>query len=207
MSDGPVKMAPPDGQDAPALDDIILGEDDQTMPLPNPPSRASGAPATTKDIDALTKAIEAGGGGASARPGSSPPAVPEDRPSQRSRSSNRVKSADPLKDTRKRQKMTLRIPDDEVSRPQLPATTPMGGVPIVSPSRPPSRPEYPEATAVMPVQPNRIISIGSADDTLELPAAELEARGGGRGDGAARRAPGIDVAQESGWTPYQPMVA
>ena len=218
MSDGPVKMAPPDGQDAPALDDIILGEDDQTMPLPPSPSRSSsGAPPTTKDIDALTKAIESGasGGvgalGSAARPSASPSAerIPEDRPSQRSRSSNRVKAADPAKDARKRQKMTLRIPDDEVSRPQLPATTPMGGVPVVSPSRPPSRPDYQEETAVMPVpvQPSRIISIGSADDTLELPAAELEARGGALGDGAVRRAPGIDDTHESGWTPYQPMVA
>jgi SAM-dependent methyltransferase len=209
MSDGPVKMAPPDGSDAPALDDIILGEDDQTMPLPNAPARpSSGAPPTTKDVDALTKAIEAGAGGA--RP--SAERVPEDRPSQRARSSNRVKAADPTKETRKRQKLTLRIPDDEVSRPQLPATTPMGGVPVVSPSRPPSRPDYHEEVAVQdraPLQPSRIISIGSADDTLELPAADLEARGGGigGGDGPARRASGIDDTHETGWTPYQPMVA
>jgi SAM-dependent methyltransferase len=213
MSDGPVKMAPPDGSDAPALDDIILGEDDQTMPLPNAPARpSSGAPPTTKDVDALTRAIEAGAGGGGSGSGarSSDERVAEDRPSQRARSSNRVKAADPAKDVRKRQKMTLRIPDDEVSRPQLPATTPMGGVPAVSPSRPPSRPDYHEASAVQhraPLQPSRIISIGSADDTLELPAAELQARGGAIGDGAARRAPGIDDTHESGWTPYQPMVA
>ena len=109
-----------------------------------------------------------------------------------------MKAADPAKDARKRQKLTLRIPDDEVSRPQLPATTPMGGVPAVSASRPPSRPDYHEETAVMPVQPSRIISIGSADDTLELPAAELQARGGSLGDGAARRAPGIDDDARSG---------
>jgi SAM-dependent methyltransferase len=210
MSDGPVKMAPPDGQDAPALDDIILGDDDQTMPLPSAPARSAasgaGAPSTTRDIDALTKAIEAGAPSTGA---SVPPVVPEDRPSRRN--STRVKAADdPSKDTRKRQKMTLRIPDDEVSRPQLPATTPMGGVPAVSASRPPSRPDYAEDTAAMPaVQPSRIISIGSPDDTLELPKAELEARGRAadleaRGVG---RAPGIDGSHEAGWTPYQPAVA
>ncbi|MDB5214273.1 MAG: methyltransferase [Myxococcaceae bacterium] len=218
MSDGPVKMAPPDGPDAPALDDIILGEDDQTMPLANAPVRGPAAPPTTKDTDALARAIESGApGGSSAHSAnsssgaSSPPPAPEDRPSQRSRSSNRVKSADPVKDTRKRQKMTLRIPDDEVSRPQLPATTPMGGVPAVSASRPPSRPDYPDDAMAAPppvvhapLQSSRIISVGSsvgsADDTLQLPAADLEARGG-------RRAPGIDAAQEAGWTPYQPTVA
>ena len=209
MSDGPVKMASPEGPDAPALDDIILGEDDHTMPLPNAPARGPAAPPTTKDTDALARAIESGGGGASA---SSPP--PEDGPSQGSRSSNRVKSADPLKDSRKRQKMTLRIPDDEVSRPQLPATTPMGGVPAASASRPPSRPDFPDeqpaqppAPVHVPLKPSRIISVGSADDTLELPAADLEARGSWHGAGTARRAPGIDAAQEAGWTPYQPTVA
>ena len=214
MSDGPVKMAPPGGLDAPALDDIILGEDDQTMPLPNAPVRGPAAPPTTKDTDALARAIESGAG--SGHSASSPPASPEDRPSQRSRSSNRVKSADPLKDPRKRQKMTLRIPDDEVSRPQLPATTPMSGVPAVGASRPPSRPELsedaaapiaPHAPVHVPLQPSRIISVGFADDTLELPAADLEARGSALGDGTPRRAPGIDAAQEAGWTPYQPTVA
>jgi len=208
MSDGPVKMAPPDGQDAPALDDIILGEDDQTMPLPSPPVRSSvaggpGAPSTTRDIDALAKAIEAGSASGSVSP-SVPPGAPDDRASQGSRNSTRVKASDDgSKDTRKRQKMTLRIPDDEVSRPQLPASdarTPMGGVPAAKPSRPPSRPDFVDDTAAMPVQPNRIISIGSPDDTLQLPKAELEARGAGR-------APGIDGSHEAGWTPYQPAVA
>jgi SAM-dependent methyltransferase len=199
MSDGPVKLSPADAPDAPALDDIILGEDDHTVPIPPANPRSSAAP-MAKDTDALAKAIEAG--------------AAEDRASQRprDRSSNRVKAADPEKsepgkDTRKRQKMTLRIPDDEVSRPQLlDSRTPMGGVPAVgtTPSRPPSRPELDDATVAMPVQPSRIISIG-ADDTLELPKAELEARGNTL-DGV-RRAPGIDAAQEPGWTPYQPPVA
>ena len=86
MSDGPMKMAPPDGQDAPALDDIILGEDDQTMPLPPAPSRASAAPPTTKDIDALTKAIEAGG---PAGPAAAPAVPAVDRLRARRRSAFR----------------------------------------------------------------------------------------------------------------------
>src|SRR3954447_17355954 len=161
MSDGPVKMAPPG---APPLDDIILGDDDQTLAIPDRNERP------TKDSDALAKAIEAGG-------------IAEDRASQRprDRSSNRVKAAEPAKDAKKRSKMTLRIPDDEVSRPQLPdARTPMGGVPEVSAHRPPSDPE------LEPLRPQRIISLDapspaprdfSADDTLELP--EREPRGPG----------------------------
>lgn len=199
MSDGPAKLAP---SDAPALDDIILGDDDQTVPIPVPQLRASAAPpphAPPKETDALAKAIEGG--------------APPDRPS------TRAPAIDPLKETKKRQKLTLRIPDDEVSRPQLPATTPMGGIPSLgassggSPSRPPSQPDYvesqdaraqeaPRPEAQRPLQPNRIISIGDPDATLELPALGA--------DGASRRpsapAPGVDPTQEAGWTPYQPQV-
>jgi SAM-dependent methyltransferase len=220
MSDGPIKLAPADGhstppgpgdQDAPALDDIILGDDDHTVPTPPVHPRSSVAPlaASSRDTDALAKAIEAGAPGAPGASGAgspgSPGAVPDDRGSRRDRSSNRVKAVDdPTKDSRKRQKMTLRIPDDEVSRPQLPVTTPMGGVPALGQSRPPSAPELEDAVP-MPLTANRIISIGSDDDTLELPRAELAARGATIGE--PRRAAGIDATQESGWTPYQPTVA
>ena len=90
MSDGPSKMAPPG---APPLDDIILGDDDATLAIPG--RAAAPERAAPKDNDALAKAIEAGG-------------IPEERGSQRprDRSSNRVKAADPLKETRKRSKMT-----------------------------------------------------------------------------------------------------
>jgi SAM-dependent methyltransferase len=193
MSDGPVKMAPEDSPDAPALDDIILGEDDHTVPTPVHARSSVLPPPTTKDTDALARAIEAGGG--------------EDRASTRPRkpSSNRVKAAEATKDgaaMRKRSKMTLRIPDDEVSRPQLPATTPAGGIPALVGARLPSSPDPAEqavdddATVVMPVRPQRIISVGAAD---EAPAA--------RDDATPRRAPGIDDEQEAGWTPYQPTVA
>ena len=214
MSDEPVKLAPANGPagnppDAPALDDIILGDDDQTMPIPVPQVRKSAAPPAIKENDALAKAIEAG-------------ATPSaDRTSTRpqERASNRAPPLDAGKETSpKRQKLTLRIPDDEISRPQLPATTPMGGVPAigVSPSRPPSAPDF-DKTLVMtpqappapqapqaqaPLQANRIISIGVADDTLELPAVDLAARGAS----AAAPAPGVDNTHEAGWTPYQPQV-
>jgi SAM-dependent methyltransferase len=113
--------------------------------------------------------------------------------------------------------MTLRIPDDEVSRPQLPATTPMGGIPIanVHPSRPPSNPELgrgsrppsaPDYAAPPPVPstppPMRADNM-LADDTLELPAVDLHARGATLGG----RAPGVDASHEVGWTPFQPAVS
>ena len=157
--DGPLKSAPPG---APPLDDIILGEDDLISSQPPAPN----------EVDALAKAIEAGAG-------SLPPG--EDRASQRpsragERSSNRVKAAEPQKE-RKRQKLTLRIPDDEVSRPQLPdSRTPLGGIPSIGPSlnesqprsqsslpavstppRSPSRP--PSDPDMAPLMPNRIISL------------------------------------------------
>ncbi len=130
MSDGPTKVAPPE---AVPLDDIILGEDDRTVPAAPPvppkrptapplPSSPSNRPPSDPSLDRTVRNLDRGSG--------PPPALPSEPPK------------DPSKDTRKRQKLTLRIPDDEVSRPQLPATTPMGGVPAVSPSRPPSRPDY-----------------------------------------------------------------
>ena len=73
--------------------------------------------------------------------------------------------------------MTLRIPDDEVSRPNLPAPTPMGGVPAIgargdgherseggsagSASRPPSSPEYdPVPVPMEPMKPQPIVNNG-----------------------------------------------
>lgn len=183
MSDGPVKPAPGDKPDAPALDDIILGEEDLTVPT----------------AAVLKAAVEA------------------------------AKDA-----TRKRSKVTLRIPDDEVSRPQNPSSaTPLGGIPVLASGRAPSSPDHAarEPTVVVsgaaapppvpagqpptvavggaaPLQPQRIISVGPSDDTLESPAVDLQARGARIGHGSSpARASGIDAEQEAGWTPYQPMVA
>lgn len=202
MSDGPTKVAPPE---ALPLDDIILGDDDRTVPAP--PAKRPTAPPTAPQV----------------RPGSDPDAG-ADRGSVRPAASDPPKDA---KDTRKRQKLTLRIPDDEVSRPQLPATTPMGGVPAVSPSRRPSRPDHvevrhekpkrpdlerprmdDEATAVMPMRPGLIAGPphGQADDTLELPAMD-SARVASLLDSEPRQAVGIDSSHEPGWTPFQPPVA
>ena len=198
MSDGPTKMAPPQ---APTLDDIILGDDDQTLAIP---PRASVPPVQPRDTDALANAIEPGAPGA---PGAADDRASQ-RPRDRDRSSSRVKAADPARETRKRAKMTLRIPDDEVSRPQLPDTrTPMGGVPVAAAARPSSDPD------LEPLKPQRIISVNppppepSPEDTLQLPKSDLALRGQSFGDGTPRRAPGIDGDQEAGWTPYQPMVA
>lgn len=222
MSDGPIKMAP----DAPPLDDIILGDDDQTVPTPPVHPRSSAAPHALDDGKAKDVAgVHEKERGERER---------DDRTaSRRERSSNRVKAAEPTKepsrdggrDTRKRQKMTLRIPDDEVSRPQLPSTTPMGGVQhlgaATSPSRPPPAPEVESREGRRPSSPDLDETVAttrnndrgqrggyamSADDTLELPAAELEQRGASIGANA-RRAPGIDTSHEAGWTPFQPAVA
>jgi SAM-dependent methyltransferase len=113
------------------LDEIILGDDD-TETAPQPPVAPKAAP-------------------------SGPPPPPDE--SRRSskpkdRQSNRSLEA-------KKKKMTLRIPDDEVSRPQLPSSaTPAAGVPALRPS---TRP----AVATPP----------SPDDTLELPPQnEVRAR-------------------------------
>ncbi|HVH45630.1 MAG TPA: hypothetical protein VM925_24920, partial [Labilithrix sp.] len=110
------------------MDDIILGDDE---PIDLPP------PVVTK-------------------PSSPPPPLQRPKPAERPsaplpapsapprRNSNRIKAVaapDSTPPGRKRAKMTLRIPDDEVSRPTLPALTPDGGVAAVGPSRPPSSPE------------------------------------------------------------------
>ncbi|MBS2016642.1 MAG: methyltransferase domain-containing protein [Deltaproteobacteria bacterium] len=204
MSDGPSKAAPPE---ALPLDDIILGDDDRTVPAP-PRQRTAPPPAPV-----VRPGSDPGGGTpdrASARPG-----APSDPPRD-------------SKDARNRQKLTLRIPDDEVSRPQLPSTTPIGGVPAVTqtPSRPPSRPdpaearpekpkrpdlERPrmdvEATAVMPMRPAALASVSlDQDDTLELPAID-GARVASLLDSEPRQAVGIDASHEAGWTPFAPPVA
>ncbi|MBX3187890.1 MAG: methyltransferase domain-containing protein [Labilithrix sp.] len=200
MSDGP-KLAPPD---APPLDDIILGDDDQTAPVASASAKRGSRPSVPDGES-----------------------IPPDRPSRsaRDRSSNRVKAADPAKESKKRSKMTLRIPDDEVSRPQLPSTTPIGGIPSLAHasnagSQPPSPPRPihdDEATIVMPVKPRpgsipppdagADVSLGSADDTLELPRVRSEPPP--RRPSAAPPPPGalgIDRSSEPGWTPYQPPV-
>ncbi len=103
--------------------------------------------------------------------------VPRDRPSQR-RASGDTPSA-----RRVRARMTLRIPDDEVSRP-----TPRA-MPVAEPSD--GGEPSPE------IKGTRIISVGpppmddSADDEMPLPLGP----------------PAPRIEREDSWTPYQPTVA
>jgi SAM-dependent methyltransferase len=188
--DGPIKVVP----EAEPLDDIILGEDDETNEVP---------PVAPKP--------------ANSEPPRPPPAAKSVRP--KDQSANRIKASEPPKELpkdRKRSKLTLRIPDDEVSRPQLPPSTPPGGIPAL---RPPSSPEDDGARVTQPspmtvgessTSPLAAGADISADDTLELapiPAEppkvipKVETK-------PPPRAPGIDVSHEPGWTPsYQPPVA
>lgn len=228
MSDGPGKLTSSPGSDIEPepLDDIILGEDDEEVaaakpqkPAPPPmkqPSRSPPPPVASKSGSVPPKGADVGAGAevSSSKPGKKP-------------SSGKMKaSADALAltDTKKRPKMTLRIPDDEISRPQLPATTPAGGVHVAggsigtsaSGSRPPPPMRDDRFDDAPPIQPQRIIStyaaapVTGADDTLELPGDEVRARmaaitneAGAEGEG---RALGIDTSTEKGWTPYQPSV-
>lgn len=214
MSDGPVK--PTLEIEPEPLDDIILGEDDDdaeakaraaerapAKPAPPPGKAAGSVPPKGADVGLPNDTA------------SKPP--PAKRPS-----SGRTKAAaavDGATDAKKRAKMTLRIPDDEISRPQLPATTPAGGVPAIgasasastSGSRPPPAFRDDRFDEAPPIQPQRIVSFApppnpGADDTVELPADEVRARmaaitNESSADGTAL---GIDTTTEKGWTPYAP---
>lgn len=119
-------------------------------------------------------------------------------------------TTDAGRDTRKRAKLTLRIPDDEVSRPSLPTTTPIGGVASIALS---SRPPAPD--------PSRMTESGSVNPMTEPPPSEFRAdstreRHGDamsarlaelNGEPALAPAVGIDEALDPGWTPFQPEVA
>jgi SAM-dependent methyltransferase len=120
------------------------------------------------------------------------PSSPPPRPSSPAPDGERANMRD--SQGRKKAKLTLRIPDDEISRPNLPMT-PSGGVAAVRSMTGPPPPFFDDDD-------------GSADDTLELPAdrrprlasitEEIPA--------AKPRAAGIDPSNERGWTPFQPNV-
>lgn len=120
----------------------------------------------------------------------SAPPVRSDHPSapgRERRSSGRMRAvSDRDSQGKKRAKMTLKIPDDEVVR--EPATA--SNVPPPAFSGP---------------------AVLSPDDTVELPADELRARVAALSfDGPAKSqppAPGVDPSQERGWTPFSPTVA
>jgi SAM-dependent methyltransferase len=220
MSDGPSKVVP-----AEPLDDIILGDDDNTATDPPPPARAR--PSAPPPLRSSVRPPDRPSGAPSAAPStpsaSVPPPpqrrlTPSARPAESARGSEShgydgmaTVAAEAGKDPkessgRKRAKMTLRIPDDEISRPQIPVATPAGGVPIASAHV--EERELPMAYTGPP-PPQRAVGY-SADDTLELPQDETRARlnaltaaGGLKAVAAA----GIDPGNEPGWTPFQPHVA
>lgn len=170
--DGPTKLAPPTrppeggghraaaSQNPEPLDDIILGEDEATDPVPPRGSKKVPPAPRTEPLVSVSSVAPS--------------------------TSNESKE-------RKRAKMTLRIPDDEVSRPALPAATPAVLPPVID-----DLDNGPRLT------PTRIIAVGPAADTIELPP---DSDDDGRSTGEPRRAIGIDSSQEKGWTPYGPPVA
>ena len=84
---------------------------------------------------------------------------------------------------------TLRIPDDEVARPERVSAPPE---PPPPPTPPPPPPE-PEAAVV---QPTRIISINAPPSEAPVPPVEIP-----------KSAPAPKVQGEDSWTPFQPTVA
>ncbi|HEY8086412.1 MAG TPA: methyltransferase domain-containing protein [Polyangiaceae bacterium] len=109
---------------------------------------------------------------------------------------------------RRRARMTLRIPDDEVTRPQLPGDTLRDSNPpsSVSPSAPPPAvaaatvpaPPPPAAEAPVMLMPMRIISIGTTDPVPPPPPPP---------PAPARSPSSPAMVHEDSWTPYQPSVA
>lgn len=213
MSDGPQKMVP---KAALPLDEIILGEDEALPPA---------APAREASVPPPAAASEPGVGAQSPTARSS--VRPKDRASVRpvdtdngARDVKEPEARDPRE--KKRAKMTLRIPDDEVSRPTLPSVeTPAAGIPSLlglgegmRGSRPPAASPA-EGTAAPPMRPRASSQVDgrnpsappmrAPDDTIELSPEEVRARMAAL-DGVPR-ALGVDASHEPGWTPYAPPVA
>jgi SAM-dependent methyltransferase len=129
--------------------------------------------------------------------------------------------------TRRRGKMTLKIPDDEISRPlpppssaapvssaaPTPAAAPPAPAPTPSfppPSKPPvtakSEPPSAEPPAVM-VTPMRIITIEPPPVVPSSPPPAVVKPIMPRASAAPAPAPGTSTVKEDSWTPYQPTVA
>lgn len=218
MTDGPVKVGPavePIVEPEP-LDDIILGEDEESEADSGMPSSAASSKASRSPppAPAPTKASVPPAAKTSVVPpakASAPPPANVEKAKRPSSSKTKAAEVAGDKEPKKRSKMTLRIPDDEISRPQLPATTPGGGVAAVTTSaattgsRPPP-PIVDDRFDPPPIKPQRIIAAGGADDTVELPADEVRARMAAITNETSARAAGIDTSDERGWTPYQPSV-
>ncbi len=109
-------------------------------------------------------------------------------------------ATDGRKTTKRRAKMTLRIPDDEIARPQTPSASPMAppAAPVIS-SAPPRGLSQP------PIQAQRIINIGEpASEPLDLRTIDPEST---VKIDRWRDTPDLPPSPEDSWTPYQPTVA
>lgn len=206
MSDGPSKVVPA----AEPLDEIILGDDDATtelrppppvQPKPSspPPLRPSTRPTADRSSGPVAPSAPVPARSSSTPIQGEPEEAREPKPSQ----------------GRRRAKMTLRIPDDEVSRPQVPMTTPAGGVPAigtVSPNRPsPGSRREVLVDAAQPVTAGALDhdAVLAADGTLEEDEAlRPQAIPSDTGLGSPPVAPavGLDSTHDPGWTPFQPPV-
>ncbi len=108
--------------------------------------------------------------------------------------------ADGRKATKRRAKMTLRIPDDEIARPQTPAASPMA-----PPTTPIITTAPPRGLSQPPIQAQRIINIGEpTPEPLDLRNVDPESTVKIE---RWRDTPDLPPNPEDSWTPYQPTVA
>jgi SAM-dependent methyltransferase len=200
MSDGPSKAVPGGGR---PLDDIILGEDEpRTDPPPPPVARPSSPPPVVARSSQRPGAYGSSPPPADgSRPNFAPPPAPPSgyetppgAPGNERASSNRMKRA----------KMTLRIPDDEVTRPHRLTPSGMPAAPVLDPpaNRQPTEPDAHPGPQFVATGPPPAFGV---DDTLEMPPDN------GRQVAAAAAAiapvaTGIDPSHEPGWTPFSPAV-
>jgi SAM-dependent methyltransferase len=212
MSDGPEKLA---STLAMPLDEIILG-DDEVVSVPSvvaaPPLPASDGRSTVRPKE-YTPSVRPRSDPDAVPLGSRPPSSPETRELDGDGARDSVRE-------RRRAKLTLRIPDDEVSRPTMPSgETPAGGIPeLMTPTPGPTDARSSRPPPVVPLAgsdgaarpgsfapPRHSPPDLSADDTLELPAGDVRRRLAAlTADGAP--ALGVDAASDPGWTPFQPQV-
>jgi SAM-dependent methyltransferase len=172
--------------------DVSIEEDD---PVPTPKATPS-KPAPSKP--ASTRA---------------PDAPPSSRGETRRRSEPRIGETT----KRTRAKMTLKIPDDEVSRPShsgppsAPAST---RAPAPTPSAPPAKPEFPAPNPNLQIlTPMRIITIEPPPVAIGQPSPPIPPapiappQAPLRASTPPSPAPGTMSTKEDSWTPYQPTVA
>jgi len=161
-----------------------VSEERRAAPAPKPLDPAAGVPPVLGPESTTTEVA----------PVPSTPSLTDSDPPPASRSGARDSSPG-----RRRGRTTLRIPDDEVTRPKLPASDggrdsapPPSVVPAVTVAAPLPPPDEP---AVM-LMPMRIISINPSEGSAVGPPPPE----------ALSPPPAPRVVQEDSWTPYQPTV-